>query len=431
MTLSFFSCSRSVLLCSIIIFGVFFLFGQISITHAATPVPPNPTYPPNTWTNTIPSGSITFQWSYTGDTTNIWFYFFMYKWDFQQGKWVVVASEYAKTNTYDTQFLADGYYAWRVAAVDILQQDPNNWYQWNTDWVKLQLLTTVIPTAVPTFTYTATPTPAESPTPTSTPCPGTCPTYYISPTGSNSNNGTSVSTPWKTFAYAIPKLQPGDTLKLLNGTYLVSDSGMINIDCKVNAKNGLLSSPITIQAQNERQAFVWGDGITPSVRMNNCSYWNIIGLHLEARDNEAVTNNSSAVMDLNYDTHANVKRIVLAHNNRMALGSISLITSGNLSDVLFEDNEFYYFRRYGLGSNPSNHIVLRRNYFNATGYCDITAAGQPLYPSGTSTRAGRQAVQCATEMADSISMNQAIALLKIILANIPWVFGVGIIILEP
>ncbi|MBI2557718.1 DUF1565 domain-containing protein [Candidatus Woesearchaeota archaeon] len=43
-------------------------------------------------------------------------------------------------------------------------------------------------------------------------------TYYISPTGSDSNPGTSAS-PWKTFAFTIPKLKAGDTLILKDGTY--------------------------------------------------------------------------------------------------------------------------------------------------------------------------------------------------------------------
>ena len=44
-------------------------------------------------------------------------------------------------------------------------------------------------------------------------------TYYLSPVGSDSQSGTSSSTPWKTFHFAIPKLHPGDTLLLLDGKY--------------------------------------------------------------------------------------------------------------------------------------------------------------------------------------------------------------------
>ena len=47
--------------------------------------------------------------------------------------------------------------------------------------------------------------------------------YYIAPNGNNSNPGTSAA-PWKTFAYAIPNLNPGDTL-------LLCTDGLVNM-CK-------------------------------------------------------------------------------------------------------------------------------------------------------------------------------------------------------
>src|SRR5713226_1313582 len=98
---------------SIVILSIFFVFGQINITHASTPISPTVIYPPSTWTTTIPSGSINFQWSYSGNTTNIWFYFYMLKWDSTQSKWITIASEYEKTNSSVNKFLSDGYYAWQ------------------------------------------------------------------------------------------------------------------------------------------------------------------------------------------------------------------------------------------------------------------------------------------------------------------------------
>jgi hypothetical protein len=47
-------------------------------------------------------------------------------------------------------------------------------------------------------------------------------TYYLSPSGNNSNAGTSTSAPWKTFAKAFSTMSGGDTLYLMDGTY--SDS---------------------------------------------------------------------------------------------------------------------------------------------------------------------------------------------------------------
>ena len=60
---------------------------------------------------------------------------------------------------------------------------------------------------------------------------GSSNTFYISPTGLDSNNGTTVLTPWKTFAYAFSRMVGGDELILLDGTYSVAagiDTGIIN-----------------------------------------------------------------------------------------------------------------------------------------------------------------------------------------------------------
>src|SRR5215470_13078561 len=73
-------------------------------------------------------------------------------------------------------------------------------------------------------------------------------TYYLSPSGSNSNPGTSSGSPWQTFAFAIPRLQPGDTLVLRDGTYNRSNSGFPNILCGTGATNGTASQPITVKA---------------------------------------------------------------------------------------------------------------------------------------------------------------------------------------
>src|SRR3989344_8950253 len=136
--------------------------------------------------------------------------------------------------------------------------------------------------------------------------------YYISPTGSDSNAGTSAA-PSKTFAFAIPKLQPGNSLILKNGTYNGSNSGYPNINCSAGAKNGTASARITIKAENERQAFIQGDGWQyPGVlSVSNCSYWNIIGLHLASKNIPGVKLNSNIhgdVVSIRTSQYINVLR---------------------------------------------------------------------------------------------------------------------------
>ena len=63
-------------------------------------------------------------------------------------------------------------------------------------------------------------------------------TYYVGPSGDNSNNGTSTGTAWASPNYAanFPGLQPGDDIAILAGTYREQ------INCKT--KSGTASAPI-------------------------------------------------------------------------------------------------------------------------------------------------------------------------------------------
>src|ERR1035437_9521539 len=44
--------------------------------------------------------------------------------------------------------------------------------------------------------------------------------YYVSPTGLDSNDGLSSTTPWLTFTKAMPYLRAGNTLYLMGGKYV-------------------------------------------------------------------------------------------------------------------------------------------------------------------------------------------------------------------
>lgn len=63
---------------------------------------------------------------------------------------------------------------------------------------------------------------------------------------------------------------------LKNGTY----TQPLNIQCGVNAKSGLPGQPITVKAENERQALLTND-IATVLEIKDCSYWTIEGLRAE------------------------------------------------------------------------------------------------------------------------------------------------------
>ena len=208
------------------------------------------------------------------------------------------------------------------------------------------------------------------------------PTFYISPSGSDSNSGTSTSSPWKTFAYAIPRLQPGDMLVLMNGTYKGTNSGYPDINCNTNAVNGTATKPITIKAQNERQAFLQGDGSGRPFIMRACSYWNIEGLRAQNGDfpNEGSGTGAGSVFVVTGSSNITMKRLLGTKNNRYKNSHIYIVNDS--SDILIEESEAYYFHRHGFSIFQSSFVTLRRNYANSRGYADIAGGNT----SGHTTR---------------------------------------------
>jgi parallel beta-helix repeat protein len=88
---------------------------------------------------------------------------------------------------------------------------------------------TPLPTPTPTPSPTLTPTPLPTPNPaalTPTPAPAPAPAgagsgtaYYVSPNGSDANNGLSTGSAFQTIAHAAGLTQPGDVVNVTAGTY--------------------------------------------------------------------------------------------------------------------------------------------------------------------------------------------------------------------
>lgn len=84
--------------------------------------------------------------------------------------------------------------------------------------------------------------------------------FYVSPTGSDLNPGTQ-SAPWQTIGKAAATLIAGDTAMVLDGTYDEPSIGISN--------SGTQSNPITIKAQNRRQAILASrSGCNPSMSIH-------------------------------------------------------------------------------------------------------------------------------------------------------------------
>jgi hypothetical protein len=107
--------------------------------------------------------------------------------------------------------------------------------------------------------------------------------YYLSATGSDSNNGTSEATPWQTLAKITPTLlQPGDMLWLkgghtFTGTLLIQSVGTV-------------SQPIFISSDG-RAVISCGTG--DGVRLENPEYIFVNNLHVIGSDAERTSNSTA------------------------------------------------------------------------------------------------------------------------------------------
>jgi len=94
-------------------------------------------------------------------------------------------------------------------------------------------------------------------------------TFYVSPSGSNSNPGT-INQPWQTIGYAISQLTAGDVLRVLDGVY--------NEYVHIN-RNGTPTNRIVIMAQNKWGAKINAAGHNYGITFGG-SYIDVIGFEV-------------------------------------------------------------------------------------------------------------------------------------------------------
>jgi hypothetical protein len=160
-------------------------------------------------------------------------------------------------------------------------------------------------------------------------------TYYVSATGSDSNNGTSLATPFLTIQKAAALTNPGDIVDVMNGSY-----GPFSISRGGSASNGY----ITYQAY---------PGQHPTINKTGGA-WNAIEL-------KSPTTGPSYIIINGFNIVGNAQTITAAQAQTAA--DYNSVTNGNCIGV----------------SSTSNHIIIRNNNIS---YCPgggIVATGDYLY----------------------------------------------------
>jgi len=211
-------------------------------------------------------------------------------------------------------------------------------------------------------------------------------TFYLSPAGSDDNVGTTEAAPWRHFSRALPALGPGFTLVLENGTYDGSTTGYLQVSCGTNAVNGTPEAPITVRAENERQALLAGDGVSGApIELAGCANWVVAGLHATGADvsgpQGAMGDEPGSVVVLTHAcTNVLLSRVVADHPNQYQQASVYVVAHA-ATGVVIEESEALDFHTYGFHAYDSMHPIFRRDYAHSRDAADLPGGAVTASPT--------------------------------------------------
>ena len=169
---------------------------------------------------------------------------------------------------------------------------------------------------------------------------GIAATYYVSPSGNNSNNGLSATTAWLTLQYASNTVLPGDSVIVLPGTY----SGFYH------TTSGTSAQPIVFAAQPGVLINLPNATTNDGINLEGASYIVIEGFHIYGLPRTGIR----SVLN----NHVTIKNNVCDSCYKWG------ILTGFSDDILIENNECSRsVDEHGIYfSNSADNPVIRGNH---------------------------------------------------------------------
>ena len=202
--------------------------------------------------------------------------------------------------------------------------------------------------------------------------PALATTYYVATTGSDSNNGTAVGTPFLTIQKCIDTVSAGDTCTVADGTYTDNDgNGIVGYIRATNA-HGTAGSPITLKSTNPNGAIV----TIPSLNALNAgfyltrNYWIIEGFAITGGASTGTSASHHGIAVYSGSTGAVIRKNKIHNVARTVCSSSSLGFTGiyvdNATSLTIEDNLIHTIGR------------LRGSSGNSESGCTLTAGNGGL-----------------------------------------------------
>lgn len=199
-------------------------------------------------------------------------------------------------------------------------------------------------------------------------------TYYVSPTGSNSNSG-SESQPFLTAAYAASLANPGDIVIFENGIYNTTAGNFF----ASLSRSGSSSAYITYKARNKGGAILDGQSNSALGAFTiSGSYINISGFEIKGMSAIAIEVRTGAsyinFSDLNihhighwcYSLENGQCAFYLLSGRHITIERCSIHDIGRFAPAengCSQPNNFYQTLDYAIYVNGSSHLTIQNNLF--------------------------------------------------------------------
>jgi hypothetical protein len=215
--------------------------------------------------------------------------------------------------------------------------------------------------------------------PTSGVCPSPPPettaatrTFYVAPTGSDSNPGT-IDSPWRTIQQAADSVKAGDTVYIHNGVYHES------VDIQVSGS--ATAGPVTFQSYPGETAILDGTGLTPPadnirglINIENQSYVTVRGLEIRnyqttnaaaAPSGIWVAGGGSHIQILSNQVH-DIETAVEASGNALGIAVYGTESTAALDSITISDNQLH-----DLKTGSAKSLTVNGNVTNFAISCNI------------------------------------------------------------
>ncbi|MDX3539977.1 right-handed parallel beta-helix repeat-containing protein [Streptomyces sp. MB09-01] len=185
-------------------------------------------------------------------------------------------------------------------------------------------------------------------------------TYFVSPSGNDSNSGTSTGAPFRTLQKAADSVGPGDTVSIMNGTYSERSEGSNVLTIK---RSGLPGAPITFTAHPGHHPVIHPVKAWNGISVHGASYISIKNLEIKG-NNAALTlagaERESKKGDPTYNTNC-----VSVEKDR---------STGALSHhVEVTGNEVHGCAGGGISAIDSDHVTISGNHVFGTSWYAVYA----------------------------------------------------------